>query len=150
MFQCSFNLAIFKEKRLRDPTAAMDFFWEHFDPTMYSILFCTHKNPKQLGLLSETISFFKDLRGTLKSTFWTDSFASMCLFGVDNNSTISGVWVCNNTALESENCLQTICEMYNFSLMNHEDNETKALVNKYILLQPDLDDKTPFKGIVLK
>jgi len=109
-------------------TKALPYFWDHFDPQANSIWLCEYKFASELtlGFMScnlisgrssrmrfftgmillknPDIGMFQRLEKLRKS-----AFASMCLFGTDNNSTISGVWVWRGHELAFEVFLPSTC-----------------------------------------
>lgn len=60
-------------------------------------------------------------------------FASVCLFGADNDSTISGVWVWrgHDLAFELSPDWQIDYESYDWRKLNPASPDTKQLVQQY-------------------
>lgn len=61
------------------------------------------------------------------------AFGSVCLFGKDNDSTISGIWIWrgHNLAFELSPDWQVDYESYSWKKLDPADEKTKALVNSY-------------------
>jgi len=63
-----------------------------------------------------------------------NSFASMCLFGSDNDSSISGIWVWRgqDLAFELSQDWQVDYESYQWTKLDLSDEGTKKLVHQYL------------------
>jgi elongation factor 1-gamma len=94
MPKSSFNMDEFKRVYSNEDTAtkAIPYFWKNFDRENCSIWFCEYKYPDELTQVFMTCNlvsgFFQRLEKLRKN-----AFASMCVFGENNNNTIAGVWV---------------------------------------------------------
>lgn len=93
MPKSSFNMDEFKRVYSNEDTAekALPYFWKNFDKENMSIWFCEYKFPEDLTQVFMTCNlvsgFFQRLEKLRKN-----AFASMCVFGENNNNTITGVW----------------------------------------------------------
>lgn len=93
MPKSSFNMDEFKRVYSNEDTAtkALPYFWKNFDKENMSIWFCEYKYPEDLSQVFMTCNlvsgFFQRLEKLRKN-----AFASMCVFGENNNNTITGVW----------------------------------------------------------
>lgn len=81
-----------------------------------------------------------------------NAFASVCLFGTDNNSTISGVWIWRGHDLAFELCpdWQVDYESYDWKKLDASSEQTKKLVNEYLLWEGDFDGKKFNQGKIFK
>lgn len=63
-----------------------------------------------------------------------NAFASMCLFGDNNNSTISGIWVWrgHDLAFELSDDWKIDYTSYDWKKLDPESEETKTMVNSYL------------------
>jgi hypothetical protein len=93
MPKTSFNMDEFKRVYSNEDTAekALPYFWKNFDKENLSIWFCEYKFPEDLTQIFMTCNlvsgFFQRLEKLRKN-----AFGSMCVFGENNNNTITGVW----------------------------------------------------------
>lgn len=96
-------------------TKALPYFWENFDPEANSIWYCEYKYPQELTLVFMSCNLIAGTREQKLLVYESNmggkyffvvlgmyqrldklrknAFGSMCLFGSDNNSTISGIWI---------------------------------------------------------
>ena len=111
MPKSSFNMDEFKRVYSNEDTAtkALPYFWKNFDKENMSIWFCEYKFPEDLSQVFMTCNlvsgFFQRLEKLRKN-----AFASMCVFGENNNNTITGVWFWRGQDLAF---LVNICLMLN-------------------------------------
>ena len=113
-------------------TKALPWFWENFDPVNYSVWFCEYKFPEELrlGFMSGNLigGMFQRLDRLRKY-----GFGNMLLFGTDNNSTISGVWIWRgqDLAFELSEDLQVDYESYDWKKLDYNSEEAKKLITEY-------------------
>lgn len=79
-------------------------------------------------------------------------FASVCLFGTDNNSTISGIWIWPGQKLAFELCpdWQVDYESYDWQKLDSKAESTKKIVNEYLLWEGDFNGKKFNQGKIFK
>jgi len=72
------------------------------------------------------------------------SFGSVILFGKDNDTTISGVWVWKgqDLAFTLSEDLQIDYESYSWKKLDPESDETKTMVKEYFDGKGDFDGKS--------
>ena len=75
-----------------DEDKSIPYFWEKFDPEHYSIWRCDYKYNDELTQVFMSCNLIGGMYQRLEK-LRKNAFASVCLFGENNNSTISGVWV---------------------------------------------------------
>jgi len=75
-----------------DVDKSIPYFWEKFDPENYSIWFGEYKYNDELAKVFMSCNLITGMYQRLDK-MRKNAFASVCLFGEDNNSTISGLWV---------------------------------------------------------
>lgn len=123
----------FKRKYSNNPPdVSIPYFWEKFDPEHYSVWYCKYKYPEELKMIFMTCNLvggmFQRLEGLRKH-----GFGVMSIFGVDRNNDISGVWFWRGTGLvfELSNDLTVDYDSYDWKKLDHNDPETKRLVDMY-------------------
>lgn len=80
------------------------------------------------------------------------AFGSVCLFGKDNDSTISGVWVWrgHELAFPLSPDWQVDYESYSWKKLDPSKEETKSLVNSYLMWE-GIENPKPFnQGKIFK
>ncbi|CAL8079862.1 unnamed protein product [Calicophoron daubneyi] len=147
----NFNMDAFKRIYSNEDiaTVAIPHFWEHFEPQFYSIWYCEYKYPEELGMVFMSCNLisgmFQRLERMLKY-----AFGSMCVFGDNKNSTISGVWFWRGTGLAFELSpdFQVDYESYEWRKLDPSTEETKQLVREYFL--QEFKDKPFNQGRIFK
>ena len=149
----SFSLDGFKRVYSNEDTAtkAIPYFWEHFDPELYSIWFAEYKYPEELRMVYMSCNLIGGMFQRLEKLKKT-TFASVCLFGTDNNSTISGVWVWPGQELAFPLCpdWQVDYESYDWRKLDPKEEATKRLVNEYLMWEGDFGGKAFKEGKIFK
>nr|ACZ13337.1 elongation factor 1 gamma [Bursaphelenchus xylophilus] len=88
-----FNLDGFKRVYSNEDTdKSIPWFWENFEPENYSIWYGEYKYPKELTLTFMSCNLISGMFQRLEK-LKKHAFASVCLFGTDNDSSISGIWI---------------------------------------------------------
>jgi len=149
----TFNMDEFKRVYSNEDTAtkAIPYFWEHFDKENYSIWYCEYKYPQELTLVFMSCNLITGMFQRLDK-MRKNAFGSMCLFGTDNNSTISGIWFWRGHELAfllSEDW-QIDYESYEWKKLDPNSEETKKRVNEYLLWEGDFGGKKFNQGKIFK
>lgn len=76
----------------QDVDKSIPYFWDKFDPETHSIWYCEYKYNDELTKIFMSCNLIGGMYQRIEK-MRKAAFASMCLFGGDNDSTISGVWV---------------------------------------------------------
>uniref|UniRef100_A0A0K0DGU7 eEF-1B gamma n=1 Tax=Angiostrongylus cantonensis TaxID=6313 RepID=A0A0K0DGU7_ANGCA len=144
-------------------TEAIPYFWNNFDADAYSIWFCEYKYPTELTLTFMSCNLISEF-----SPNWThflstgmyqrleklkkNAFASMVLFGTDNNSSISGIWIWRgqDLAFTLSPDWQVDYESYTWTKLDPKDEKTKKVVNEYLMWEGDFDGKKFNQGKIFK
>ncbi|KAJ6637684.1 Elongation factor 1-gamma [Pseudolycoriella hygida] len=115
-----------------EETVSIPYFWEKFDPENYSIWFGEYKYSGELTKVFMSCNLIAGMYQRLDK-MRKQAFASMCLFGEDNNSTISGVWVWRGQelAFKLSPDWQIDYEVYDWKKLDPSSGETKELVKQY-------------------
>ncbi|KAK6754486.1 hypothetical protein RB195_013471 [Necator americanus] len=132
-------------------TKAIPYFWDNFDPEANSIWYCEYKYPTELTLTFMSCNLISGMYQRLEK-LKKNAFASMILFGTDNNSSISGVWVWRGHELAFTLCpdWQVDYESYEWKKLDPKDEKTKKLVNEYLMWEGDFDGKKFNQGKIFK
>lgn len=130
----TFNMDEFKRVYSNEDTVtkAIPYFWEKFDPEHYSIWYCEYKFPKELAQTFMSCNLIGGMFQRLEKLN-KNAFASMCLFGTNNDSTISGVWIWRGHELVFPLCpdWQIDYESYEWKKLDAKAADTKALVDAF-------------------
>lgn len=129
----SFVMDDFKrEYSNKDTVVSIPYFWEKFDSENYSIWFGEYKYNSELLKVFMSCNLIAGMYQRLEK-MRKNAFASMCLFGEDNNSTISGVWVWRgqDLAFSLSPDWQVDYEVYNWTKLDPKAPETKKIVQDY-------------------
>lgn len=115
-----------------DESKSIPYFWEKFDPEHYSIWFGEYKYPEELTKVFMSCNLITGMFQRLDK-MRKQAFSSVCLFGEDNNSTISGVWVWRgqDLAFTLSPDWQVDYEVYDWKKLDPKSEETKKLVAQY-------------------
>jgi len=153
MPKSTFVMDDFKKVYSNEDTAtkAIPYFWDHFDKENCSIWYCEYKYPQELTLLFMSCNLITGMFQRLDK-MRKNAFGSMCLFGTDNNSTISGVWFWrgHELAFQLSEDWQIDYESYEWKKLDPNSDETKKIVNEYLLWEGDFGGKKFNQGKIFK
>ena len=132
-------------------TKAIPYFWNNFDKDNCSIWFCEYKYPedlKQIFMTCNLVSGFYQRLDKLRKY----AFASMCVFGENDNNTIAGVWIWRGQqlAFELSSDWQVDYESYGWKKLSPDDEATKKIVNDYFLWEVEYNGKKFNQGKIFK
>jgi elongation factor 1-gamma len=129
----TFNFDDFKRVYSNEPEAkSIPYFFEKFDAENYSIWYGEYKYSEELTKVFMSCNLIGGMYQRLDK-MRKQAFASCCLFGEDNNSTISGVWVWRGQelAFPLSPDWQIDYETYAWKKLDAKSEETKKLVTQY-------------------
>merc|ERR1739848_867196 len=86
-----------------DEEDSIKWFWEHYDPSCYSIWKSDYKFNSELSMVFMSCNLVGGMFQRLEK-MKKNAFASAILFGENNNSTISGIWVWKGQELAFDLC----------------------------------------------
>merc|ERR1711910_114276 len=86
-----------------DEDDSIKWFWEHFDAENYSIWRADYKYNDELAMVFMSCNLIGGMFQRLEK-FKKNAFASAILFGENNNSSISGIWVWKGQELAFDLC----------------------------------------------
>jgi len=129
----TFNMDDFKRfYSNNDEAKSIPYFFEKFDKENYSIWFGEYKFPEELTKVFMSCNLIGGMYQRLDK-MRKQAFASCCLFGEDNNSTISGVWVWRGQGLAFDLCddWKIDYESYKWEKLDPDSEDTKKKVADY-------------------
>lgn len=130
----TFVMDEFKRKYSNEDTltVAIPHFWEHFDKEGYSIWYGEYKFPEELAMAFMSCNLITGMFQRLDK-LRKNGFASVILFGGNNDSSISGIWIFRGQELAfplSEDW-QIDYESYSWKKLDPDSEETKTMVKEY-------------------
>ena len=116
-----------------DEDKSVPYFWEKFDKENFSIWRCDYKYNDELAMVFMSCNLMGGMYQRLEK-LRKNAFASMALFGENNNSTISGIWVWKgqDLAFELSPDWQIDYNSYEWKKLDADSAETKEMVNNYL------------------
>merc|ERR1712203_1280519 len=104
----------------------------NFDKEHYSIWRCDYKYADELTMVFMSCNLIGGMMQRLDK-LRKNAFSSVCLFGENNNSTISGIWVCrgHDLVFELSDDWKIDYSSYNWTKLDADAEETKSLVDQY-------------------
>merc|ERR1711994_507576 len=115
-----------------DEPESVAWFWEHFDHENYSIWRGDYKYNDELTMVFMSCNLIGGMFQRLDKLN-KNAFASMCLFGQNNDSTISGIWVFrgHQLAFELDDNWQVDYASYSWKKLDSKSEDCKKLVDQY-------------------
>jgi elongation factor 1-gamma len=115
-----------------DEEKSIPYFWDKFDKDNYSIWRCDYKYCDELTMVFMSCNLIGGMYQRLEK-LRKNAFSSMCLFGENNNSTISGIWVWkgHDLAFELSDDWKIDYTSYEWKKLDPEAEDTKTQVNNY-------------------
>merc|ERR1712223_333707 len=109
-----------------------EYFWSKFDPSCYSIWRGDYRYNSELSQVFMSCNLMGGMFQRLDKLN-KNAFASVCLFGEDNNSSISGIWVFrgHELAFELDDNWKVDYSSYNWRKLESKSDECKKLVDQY-------------------
>merc|ERR1711910_52737 len=116
-----------------DEPESVAWFWEHFDHENYSIWRGDYKYNDELTMVFMSCNLIGGMFQRLEK-LRKNAFASVALFGENNNSSISGIWVWkgHDLAFEMSPDWQIDYNSYEWKKLDADSAETKEMVNNYL------------------
>jgi len=115
-----------------DEDKSIPYFWEKFDKENYSIWYCEYKYPEELGQIFMSCNLVGGMMQRLEK-LRKNAFSSVVVFGENNNSSISGIWVWrgHELAFPLSPDWQIDFESYDWKKLDANSAETKKMVEAY-------------------
>jgi len=141
----TFVMDAFKRVYSNEDTAtkAIPYFWENFDAENYSIWYGEYKFPEELKQVFMSCNLITGMFQRLEK-LKKHAFGSVCLFGTDNNSSISGIWIWRGQNLAFELCpdWQIDYDVYDWKKLDPKDEANKQLINDYFMWEGKFGGKS--------
>merc|ERR1712130_924523 len=135
-----------------DEDESIKWFWEHFDHENYSIWKGDYKYNEELTMVFMSCNLIGGMHQRLEK-LKKNAFASCCLFGENNNSSISGIWVFrgHELAFELSEDWQIDYASYDWRKLDSKSEECKKLVTQYWKWEGEDDKGRKFnQGKIMK
>ncbi|KAL1138404.1 hypothetical protein AAG570_008468, partial [Ranatra chinensis] len=149
----TFNMDDFKRCYSNEEVStSIPYFWEKFDADNYSIWLGEYKYNDELKKVFMSCNLITGMFQRLDK-MRKNAFASVCLFGKDDDNTISGVWVWrgHDLAFQLSPDWQVDFESYQWSKLNPSDASHKKMVEDYLAWTGKDKDGRPFnQGKIFK
>ena len=149
----TFNFDDFKRCYSNEEVSvSLPYFWEKFDPEHYSIWYGEYKYNNELTKTFMSCNLISGMFQRLDK-MRKQCIASMCLFGEDNDSTISGIWVWRGQelAFTLSPDWQIDYDCYAWKKLDAKSEETKKLVDQYFSwIGTDKDGRKFNQGKIFK
>merc|ERR1712218_416161 len=115
-----------------DEDKSIPYFWEKFDKENYSIWRCDYKYNDELTMVFMSCNLIGGMFQRLDK-LRKNAFSSVCLFGQNNDSTISGIWVWkgHDLAFELDDNWKVDYSSYSWKKLDSKSDECKKLVDQY-------------------
>merc|ERR1712059_67410 len=115
-----------------DEDEAIKWFWEHFDHENYSIWRGDYKFNNELTMIFMSCNLIGGMFQRLEK-MKKHGFASSILFGENNSSSISGIWVFKGHELAFDLCEDWAIDSgsYEWNKLDSKSEECKKLVTQY-------------------
>merc|ERR1712227_825456 len=115
-----------------DEDKSIPYFWEKFDKENYTIWRCDYKYNDELTMVFMSCNLMGGMFQRLEK-LRKNAFSSVCLFGENNNSTISGIWVWkgHDLVFELSDDWKIDYSSYEWKKLDADSQETKDMVNQY-------------------
>jgi len=132
-------------------TVALPHLWSKFDKEHYSIWYSEYKYPEELKLIFMSCNLVTGMFQRL-DRMRKHAFGSVIVFGADNKSTMSGVWLWRGQGLafELSDDLQIDYESYTWTKLDPNSPDTKKKVDQYLAWEGDFDGKKFNQGKIYK
>ncbi|XP_076877812.1 elongation factor 1-gamma [Brachyhypopomus gauderio] len=130
----AFVLDEFKRKYSNEDTltVALPHFWETFDKEGYSIWYGEYRFPDELAMTFMSCNLITGMFQRLDK-LRKNAFASVILFGTNNDSSISGIWIFRgqDLAFTLSDDWQIDYESYKWRKLDVDSEECKTMVKEY-------------------
>merc|ERR1712130_993074 len=135
-----------------DEDDSIKWFWEHFDAEHYSIWRSDYKFNSELTMVFMSCNLVGGMFQRLEK-MKKNAFASAILFGENNNSSISGIWVWKGQELAFDLCEDWAIDSgsYDWKKLDPKSEECKNLITQYWKWEGnDLEGRKFNQGKILK
>lgn len=149
----TFNMDEFKRVYSNEDTAtkAIPYFWKNFDKENYSIWYCEYKYNNELTQVFMSSNLIGGMFQRIEK-LRKNAFASMAVFGENNNNLIAGVWFWRGHELVFPLCSDWTIdyESYEWKKLNPDDEKDRKLVENFWLWEGEVKGKKFNAGKIFK
>ncbi|TRY94366.1 hypothetical protein DNTS_007150 [Danionella cerebrum] len=119
-------------------TVALPYFWDNFDREGFSIWYAEYRFPEELTMAFMSCNLITGMFQRLDK-LRKNAFASVILFGANNDSCISGIWVFRgqDLAFTLSEDWQIDYESYTWRKLDVDSEECKTMVKEYFAWEGD-------------
>lgn len=130
---------------------SLPYLWKNFDKENYSMWYCEYKYPEELKLTFMTSNLVGGMFQRLDK-LRKNAFASMCVWGENNNNTIAGVWFWkgHELAFPLSPDWTIDYESYEWRKMNVDDENERKLANQIFSWEGEIKGKKFVDGKIFK
>jgi len=135
-----------------DEDKSCEYFWSKFDAENYSIWRGDYRYNDELSMVFMSCNLIGGMFQRLEKLN-KNAFASACVFGENDNNTISHIWVFkgHKLAFDLNEDWQTDYSSYEWKKLDPADQATKQMVNQYWKWEgEDKDGRKFYQGKVFK
>jgi elongation factor 1-gamma len=135
-----------------EESKSVPYFWEKFDKEHYSIWRCDYKYCDELTMVFMSCNLIGGMFQRLDK-LRKNAFASVCLFGDNNDSTISGIWVWrgHDLVFELSDDWKIDYASYDWKKLDPDSEDTKKMVDQYFKWEgTDKDGRKFNQGKIFK
>ncbi|XP_064603500.1 elongation factor 1-gamma-like [Liolophura sinensis] len=138
----TFNMDEFKREYSNKDIAkeAIPYLWKNFDAEHYSWWKCDYKYNDELKMIFMSCNLVGGMFQRIEK-LRKNAFATMLIFGEDNNTTISGVWMFKGQKLgfELSEDWQVDYAYYDWRKLDPSNPDDRQLINDYLLWEGKFD-----------
>eukprot|EP00054_Salpingoeca_dolichothecata_P031508 m.263734 g.263734 ORF g.263734 m.263734 type:complete len:429 (+) comp27178_c0_seq1:189-1475(+) len=138
----TFDMDAFKRSYSNEETPqAIEHFWKNFDAENYSIWLANYKYNDELAMTFMSANLVGGMFQRLDK-LRKYAFASVCIFGENNNNKISGIWVWRGqkNVFELNEDWQIDSPSYTFEKLDPTADKTKRLVKEYFMWEGEFPE----------
>jgi len=130
---------------------ALPYLWDKFEKEYMSVWYCEYMYPEDLKKIFMSCNLVAGMFQRLDK-MRKHAFGSMIIFGEDDNSTISGVWMWRgqDLAFSLSPDLQIDSESYRWKKLDYDSPETKKLITEYFAWEGNFEGKKFNQGKIFK
>ncbi|EDV29830.1 Elongation factor 1-gamma [Trichoplax sp. H2] len=149
----AFVLDAFKRVYSNEDTekVAIPYFWENFDKEGFSIWKGEYKYPEDLKKIFMSCNLVSGMFQRIEK-LKKHAFGSVCIFGKDGDSTISGIWIMRGQELifNLDEDWNIDAPSYEFVKLDVDKSDDKKLINEYLLWEGDFGGRKFNQGKIFK
>eukprot|EP01027_Heterolobosea_sp_BB2_P022187 GEZU01032652.1.p1 GENE.GEZU01032652.1~~GEZU01032652.1.p1 ORF type:complete len:425 (-),score=222.10 GEZU01032652.1:670-1896(-) len=130
-------------------SAAIPWFWEHYDPEGYCMYFMDYKYNDELSVPFKTSNLIGGFYQRLEKLH-KYAFGSTLIVGEESKHAITGVWLFRGTDIPAEMKECDDFELYEWRKADTNDAATRELINDYFAWDKPIAGKAVIDGKIFK